>query len=171
MGGWMFLLIPAHPGSPSQRAVKRLLLLLFDTSTWSGRKLLGISDMCILQARCPACHGTNSIKAQKETESTDPKQEKLPTGLLSSLNVTKYDDDMWLRTYTAIHHKIWPDALHSKSSSVPVPYELSLWLLVTDSLLIWQTIRIWQFQSHISQSSPVFFSQLFHSGHSFNLAD
>jgi len=28
VGGWMFLLVPAHPGSPRQRAVKRLLLLL-----------------------------------------------------------------------------------------------------------------------------------------------
>jgi len=28
MGGWMFLLVPAHPGSRRQRAVKRLLLLL-----------------------------------------------------------------------------------------------------------------------------------------------
>jgi len=28
VGGWVFLLIPAHPGSPGQRAVKRLLLLL-----------------------------------------------------------------------------------------------------------------------------------------------
>ena len=27
-GGWVFLLVPAHPGSPGQRAVKRLLLLL-----------------------------------------------------------------------------------------------------------------------------------------------
>jgi len=28
VGGWMFLLVPAHPGSPGQRAIKRLLLLL-----------------------------------------------------------------------------------------------------------------------------------------------
>jgi len=28
VGGWMFLLVLAHPGSPRQRAVKRLLLLL-----------------------------------------------------------------------------------------------------------------------------------------------
>jgi len=26
--GWTFLLVPAHPGSPRQRAAKRLLLLL-----------------------------------------------------------------------------------------------------------------------------------------------
>jgi len=26
VGGWVFLLVPAHPGSPGQRAVKRLLL-------------------------------------------------------------------------------------------------------------------------------------------------
>jgi len=29
VGGWVFLLVPAHPGSPGQKAVKRLLLLLF----------------------------------------------------------------------------------------------------------------------------------------------
>ena len=28
VGGCMFLLVPAHPGSPGHRAVKRLLLLL-----------------------------------------------------------------------------------------------------------------------------------------------
>jgi len=28
VGGWVFLLVPAHPGSPRQRAVKQLLLLL-----------------------------------------------------------------------------------------------------------------------------------------------
>jgi len=28
VGGWVFLLVPAHPGSPGQRAVKWLLLLL-----------------------------------------------------------------------------------------------------------------------------------------------
>jgi len=29
----MFLLVPAHPGSPGQRAVKQLLLLLFSVHT------------------------------------------------------------------------------------------------------------------------------------------
>jgi len=28
VGGWMFLLVPAHSGSRRQKAVKRLLLLL-----------------------------------------------------------------------------------------------------------------------------------------------
>jgi len=28
VGGWVFLLVPAHPGSPGQRAIKRLLLML-----------------------------------------------------------------------------------------------------------------------------------------------
>jgi len=37
VGGWVFLLVPAHPGSPGQRAVKRLLLLLL---LWKIRKLL-----------------------------------------------------------------------------------------------------------------------------------
>jgi len=29
VGGCMFILISAHPGSPAQRAIKQLLLLLF----------------------------------------------------------------------------------------------------------------------------------------------
>jgi len=32
VGGSVFLLVPAHPGSPGQRAVKRSLLLLFYVS-------------------------------------------------------------------------------------------------------------------------------------------
>jgi len=28
VGGWMFFLVPAHPGSLEQRVVKRLLMLL-----------------------------------------------------------------------------------------------------------------------------------------------
>jgi len=34
VGGWLFLLVPAHPGSPGQRAVKRLLLLLFSAMSY-----------------------------------------------------------------------------------------------------------------------------------------
>jgi len=45
VGGWVFLLVPVHPGSPGQRAIKRLLLLLY---CW-----------------CPSCHPTNSVKALK----------------------------------------------------------------------------------------------------------
>ena len=33
VSGWMFLLVPAHPGSPGQRAVKQLLLLLLTCSS------------------------------------------------------------------------------------------------------------------------------------------
>jgi len=29
VGGWVFLLVPAHPGSPGQRAVKRLLCVVY----------------------------------------------------------------------------------------------------------------------------------------------
>ena len=37
VGGWMFLLVLANPGSPGQRAVKRLLLLLSQRHLWKDR--------------------------------------------------------------------------------------------------------------------------------------
>jgi len=45
MGGWVFLLVPAHPGSPGQRAVKRLLLLLvrWQESIWPVWNLIKLS--------------------------------------------------------------------------------------------------------------------------------
>jgi len=33
VGGWMFLLVPAQPGSAGQRAVKRLLWLMLSLAT------------------------------------------------------------------------------------------------------------------------------------------
>jgi len=42
----VFLLVPAHPGSPGQRAVKQSLLLL-SFSTCFGREPLEISGMGI----------------------------------------------------------------------------------------------------------------------------
>jgi len=30
LGGWMFLLVLAHPGSPGQRAIKLLLLIILN---------------------------------------------------------------------------------------------------------------------------------------------
>jgi len=35
----VFLLVPAHPGSPGQRAVKWLLLLLTNANMWLGHML------------------------------------------------------------------------------------------------------------------------------------
>jgi len=40
VGGWAFLLVPAHPGSPGQRTVKRLLLLLLCVRYLETRFLL-----------------------------------------------------------------------------------------------------------------------------------
>jgi len=34
MSGWMFLLVLAHPGSPGQMAIKRMLLLLYQFLVW-----------------------------------------------------------------------------------------------------------------------------------------
>jgi len=49
VGGWMFLLVPVHPGSPGQRTVKRLLLLLlllwlqwFDAVGWTAGRASGL---------------------------------------------------------------------------------------------------------------------------------
>jgi len=45
VGEWVFLLVPAHPGSPGQRAVKQLLLCMCVT----GEELVeSMSMMCML---------------------------------------------------------------------------------------------------------------------------
>jgi len=42
----------------------------------------------VLWVRCPSSHPTNSVRALKETQTIDPNQEKLPTGLnLSSTTI------------------------------------------------------------------------------------
>jgi len=48
VGGWVFLLVPAHPGRPGQRTVKRSLLLLLNASAtflgvfgWQNRTKTG----------------------------------------------------------------------------------------------------------------------------------
>jgi len=45
VGGWVFLLVPAHPGSPGQRAVKQLLCYCCNCSLLSlnGRLVLVFS--------------------------------------------------------------------------------------------------------------------------------
>jgi len=101
VSGWMFLLVPAYPGCPGSKAVKRSLLLLLLSGTtrvsqyqngktnldfteardseWQWHQL-GHMQVCtslqtnnhastpplrFLQARCPSCRPTNSIKALK----------------------------------------------------------------------------------------------------------
>jgi len=64
VSGWMFLLVPAHPGSSGQRAVKWLyvcvcvyffITVLFKTANWHGRwgegrnYLLGICAIFVVQ--------------------------------------------------------------------------------------------------------------------------
>jgi len=39
VGGWVFLLVPAHPGSPGQRAIKWSLLLLLLSLLSSAKEL------------------------------------------------------------------------------------------------------------------------------------
>jgi len=51
VGGWMFLLVPAHPGSPGQRAIKRLLLLR--QSPLAAQVKLPVVLSCAAQWRQP----------------------------------------------------------------------------------------------------------------------
>jgi len=43
---------------------------------------LGINGTGFLQARCPSCHPTNSIKALKETQSIETKHGKSGGGVV-----------------------------------------------------------------------------------------
>ena len=76
----MFLLVLAHPGSPRQRDVKRLLLLFPDESGLASfpavffldvirREPLRISGTGFLWVRCLSCHPAN--KALKGTQNDD----------------------------------------------------------------------------------------------------
>jgi len=47
---------------------------LFSSSTFSETESLRISGTGFLSAACPSCHPTNSVKALKKTQSTDPSQ-------------------------------------------------------------------------------------------------
>jgi len=42
VGGSVFLLVPAHPGSPRQRAVKRLLLCVVSALARMGRSYISV---------------------------------------------------------------------------------------------------------------------------------
>jgi len=46
----------------------------FSSSTCSGKEALEKRGRGFLWARCPSCHPTNSVKALKETQSTDHNQ-------------------------------------------------------------------------------------------------
>jgi len=42
VGGWVFLLVPAHPGSLGQRAVKRSLLCVVSALARMGRSYISV---------------------------------------------------------------------------------------------------------------------------------
>ena len=63
-----FLLAPAHPGNPGKRAVKWPCMFC------SRPEPLWTRYAGFLQAVCPYCHRTNSVKALKKTHSTKPNQ-------------------------------------------------------------------------------------------------
>ena len=48
VGGWVFLLVPAHPGSPGQRAVKWLLLCCWRDGGWLWHQLDHMQIICTL---------------------------------------------------------------------------------------------------------------------------
>ena len=118
VSGWMFLLVPAYPGCPGSKAVKRSLLLLCGTTRSAGTRK--VKPICILlkqetvsdtgiswaicksalhsrqiatpaphhsvflQAGCPSCRPTNSVKALKATTSLHCAS----WGLLTSVQVS-----------------------------------------------------------------------------------
>jgi len=45
VSGWMFLLVPAYPGSPRQRAVRRLLLLLYVLALYMRNRKLPVHGL------------------------------------------------------------------------------------------------------------------------------
>ena len=58
VGRWAFLLVPAHPGSPGQRAVKRLLLLLLSLNQHSSLRTAHMY-VCIIVHHCRTQHSTD----------------------------------------------------------------------------------------------------------------
>jgi len=51
VSGWMFLLVPAYPGCPGSKAVKRSLLLLLSRTTWVSRYQKGKTSLDFTEAR------------------------------------------------------------------------------------------------------------------------
>jgi len=71
------------PGFPDKRSPNFFLHLA------PAKKTLGDKWHLLFRVRCPSCHPTNSVKAPKETRSTDPNQERSSNGLNLSSNTTR----------------------------------------------------------------------------------
>jgi len=59
VGGWMFLLVLVHPGSPGQRAIKRLLARL---QTW---RAIIFSQVCLSVCLCVYVSLTSTSTLQR----------------------------------------------------------------------------------------------------------
>ena len=57
VSGWMFLLVPAYPGCPGSKAVKRSLLLLLSGTTQVSRYQKGKTSVDFSEARDSEWHG------------------------------------------------------------------------------------------------------------------
>ena len=67
----MFLLVPAYPGSPGQKAVKRLCVCdLYGTAPGCPQRRACGHSWELIQTRRPCCNAANSAKALKATDGT-----------------------------------------------------------------------------------------------------
>jgi len=91
VGGWVFLLVPTHPGSPGQRAAKWLLLLLF----WSSFTQFSLSGWLSSVGRTTSVFH-RGIQASSASYPQWDRNEKRP----------ECGDAMWLRTECSTAYSI-----------------------------------------------------------------
>jgi len=80
--------------------------------------------MGFIQAECSSCHPTNSIKALKETQSTDPKPVAWPHHLLLNTKLLKDVAPFTLALQCQYQNYV------TSSDEDPVPTDLDMILLV-----------------------------------------
>jgi len=149
----MFLLVPAYPGCPGSKAVKRLLLLLSGTtrvswyqtgkthldfteardSEWQWHQL-GHIQVCtslqtdnhastpplsFLQAGCPSCRPTNSVKALKAC-TLSPYLDKIKICWILDLLCQLYDATVSIPQRTGQQHLLLLPPCESFAASIPL---------------------------------------------------
>ena len=116
VSGWMFLLVPAYPGSPGQKAVKRLCVCII------------IMDIYISSVQ----HPFSALMQLVGWQEVHPACEKLSGGLLA-----------WLSVWSEVQTCIWPSWCHCHSLSLAsvksrlvLPFWYQLTRLVSDKGLL-----------------------------------